>query len=66
LRYGDVGKELQLLCGHGVLYVTEVDPICALQAAMDGFEVKKIRNCFAELILLYYDRKQRYCAWTAL
>ena len=42
--YGDVGKgsAASLLgAGAGVI-VTEVDPICALQAAMDGFEVKKL------------------------
>jgi len=39
--YGDVGKgSAQSLRGAGALVqVTEVDPICALQAAMDGFEV---------------------------
>jgi len=44
--YGDVGKgSSQSLRGAGVrVIVTEVDPICALQAAMDGFEVKKMTN----------------------
>ncbi|HEY4199361.1 MAG TPA: adenosylhomocysteinase [Devosiaceae bacterium] len=39
--YGDVGKgSAQSLAGAGArVLVTEVDPICALQAAMDGFEV---------------------------
>jgi adenosylhomocysteinase len=39
--YGDVGKgSAQSLKGSGArVLVTEVDPICALQAAMDGFEV---------------------------
>jgi len=39
--YGDVGKgSAQSLSGAGArVLVTEVDPICALQAAMDGFEV---------------------------
>ncbi len=39
--YGDVGKgSAQSLAGAGArVMVTEVDPICALQAAMDGFEV---------------------------
>ena len=41
LGYGDVGKgSAASLCGAGArVKVTEVDPICALQAAMDGFEV---------------------------
>ncbi len=44
--YGDVGKgSAQSLRGAGVrVIVTEIDPICALQAAMDGFEVKKMVN----------------------
>ncbi len=39
--YGDVGKgSAQSLAGSGArVLVTEIDPICALQAAMDGFEV---------------------------
>lgn len=42
--YGDVGKgSAASLRGAGArVIVTEVDPICALQAAMDGFEVKKL------------------------
>jgi adenosylhomocysteinase len=42
--YGDVGKgSSQSLRGAGArVIVTEIDPICALQAAMDGFEVKKM------------------------
>lgn len=42
--YGDVGKGTALsLRGAGArVIVTEIDPICALQAAMDGFEVKKM------------------------
>ena len=42
--YGDVGKGTAAsLRGAGArVIVTEIDPICALQAAMDGFEVKKL------------------------
>lgn len=42
--YGDVGKgSAASLRGAGVrVIVTEIDPICALQAAMDGYEVKKM------------------------
>ena len=48
--YGDVGKgSAQSLRGAGVrVTVTEIDPICALQAAMDGFSVKKMDNAVAE------------------
>jgi len=48
--YGDVGKgSAQSLRGAGVrVIVTEIDPICALQAAMDGFEVKKMKNAVKE------------------
>jgi len=44
--YGDVGKgTAESLRGAGArVIVTEIDPICALQAAMDGFEVKKMKN----------------------
>jgi adenosylhomocysteinase len=42
--YGDVGKgSAASLQGAGArVIVTEIDPICALQAAMDGFEVKRL------------------------
>ena len=48
--YGDVGKgSAASLRGAGArVIVTEIDPICALQAAMDGFEVKKMINAVAE------------------
>ena len=44
--YGDVGKgSAASLQGAGArVIVTEIDPICALQAAMDGYEVKKLDN----------------------
>ena len=44
--YGDVGKgSAQSLRGSGaIVVVTEVDPICALQAAMDGFQVQRIED----------------------
>ncbi len=44
--YGDVGKgSAASLQGSGArVIVTEIDPICALQAAMDGFEVKKLES----------------------
>lgn len=48
--YGDVGKG----CAHSMrsygarVIVTEIDPICALQAAMEGFEVKPIEDALTE------------------
>ena len=44
--YGDVGKGTAAsFRGAGArVIVTEIDPICALQAAMDGYEVKKMEN----------------------
>ncbi|SFN26286.1 adenosylhomocysteinase [Salegentibacter flavus] len=44
--YGDVGKGTAAsFKGTGaIVTVTEIDPICALQAAMDGFEVKKLET----------------------
>jgi len=50
LGYGDVGKG----CSHSMrtygarVLVTEIDPICALQAAMEGFEVTTIENALTE------------------
>jgi adenosylhomocysteinase len=48
--YGDVGKGTAAsFKGTGArVIVTEIDPICALQAAMEGFEVKKLKNAIAE------------------
>ena len=48
--YGDVGKgSADSLRNAGVrVIVTEIDPICALQAAMEGFEVKKLNTAIAE------------------
>lgn len=48
--YGDVGKgSAASLRGAGArVIVTEIDPICALQAAMDGFAVKKMENAVKE------------------
>ena len=44
--YGDVGKGTAAsFRGAGsIVTVTEIDPICALQAAMEGYEVKKLEN----------------------
>ena len=48
--YGDVGKG----CAHSMksygarVIVTEIDPICALQAVMEGFEVKRVEDALAE------------------
>jgi adenosylhomocysteinase len=48
--YGDVGKG----CAHSMrsygarVIVTEIDPICALQAAMEGFEVKPVEDALCE------------------
>ena len=48
--YGDVGKgSAASLRGAGArVIVTEIDPICALQAAMDGFAVKKMADAIQE------------------
>jgi adenosylhomocysteinase len=44
--YGDVGKgAAEALRGQGArVVVTEIDPICALQAAMDGYEVARVED----------------------
>ncbi|HEX2550791.1 MAG TPA: adenosylhomocysteinase, partial [Nocardioidaceae bacterium] len=48
--YGDVGKGCaESLRGQGArVIVTEVDPICALQAAMDGYQVAKLESVLSE------------------
>jgi adenosylhomocysteinase len=48
--FGDVGKgSAESLSSAGVrVIVTEIDPICALQAAMEGYEVKKMDNAIPE------------------
>lgn len=48
--YGDVGKGCaRSMRSYGArVIVTEIDPICALQAAMEGFEVKTVENALAE------------------
>lgn len=48
--YGDVGKgSADSLRNNGVrVIVTEIDPICALQAAMDGYEVKTLETAIPE------------------
>lgn len=48
--YGDVGKGCaKSMRGYGArVIVTEIDPICALQAAMEGFEVKTIEDALSE------------------
>jgi len=45
--YGDVGKGCcQSMCGFGArVIVTEIDPICALQAAMEGYQVATVEDC---------------------
>ena len=49
--YGDVGKGCaESLRGQGArVIVTEIDPICALQAAMDGYQVARIEDVLSEV-----------------
>ncbi|MEI6229855.1 MAG: adenosylhomocysteinase [Actinomycetes bacterium] len=53
--YGDVGKgSAESLRGQGArVIVTEIDPICALQAAMDGYEVSRLEDVIgrADLVI---------------
>ena len=48
--YGDVGKGCaQSMRGFGArIFITEIDPICALQAAMEGYEVTTLENVVAK------------------
>jgi adenosylhomocysteinase len=49
--YGDVGKGCaEALRGQGArVIVTEIDPICALQAAMDGYQVATLEDVIADI-----------------
>ncbi len=51
LGYGDVGKGcVQSLQGQGArVIVTEIDPICALQAAMEGLQVMPLEDCIEDI-----------------
>ncbi len=48
--YGDVGKgSAEALSGQGArVIITEIDPICALQAAMDGYQVAKLESVLGQ------------------
>ncbi len=48
--YGDVGKgtAAAFKAAHSRVIISEIDPICALQAAMEGYEVKKMDNAIKE------------------
>lgn len=52
--YGDVGKgAAEALRGQGArVIVSEVDPICALQAAMDGYQVSRLESVLGEIDIL--------------
>ena len=52
--YGDVGKGTAAsFRGAGaIVTITEIDPICALQACMDGFEVKRLENVVGNMDVL--------------
>ena len=52
--YGDVGKgTVASFSGAGaIVTVSEIDPICALQAAMDGYEVKKIDSVIEKMDII--------------
>ncbi len=51
LGYGDVGKgSVQSLAGLGAMvFVTEIDPICALQASMEGYSVVKLEDVVSDI-----------------
>jgi len=58
--YGDVGKgSAESLRGQGArVIVTEIDPICALQAAMDGYEVKRLESGADDYIVKPFKPKE--------
>jgi adenosylhomocysteinase len=48
--FGDVGKgsAASMAAQAAVVYVTEIDPICALQACMEGYQVDTMENCLTK------------------
>tara|TARA_A100001011_G_C14222939_1_gene805272 strand:+ start:88 stop:1410 length:1323 start_codon:yes stop_codon:yes gene_type:complete len=52
--YGDVGKgtAASFASAKCIVTVAEIDPICALQAAMDGFEVKKLSTVISDMDII--------------
>jgi adenosylhomocysteinase len=61
--YGDVGKgSAQSLRGAGArVKVTEIDPICALQAAMDGYEVVELEDVVSSADIFITHHRQQGC-----
>ena len=63
--YGDVGKGTAAsFRGAGaIVTVTEIDPICALQAAMDGYEVKRLESVVgnADIVITTTGNKDIVC-----
>ena len=59
--YGDVGKGCaQSLRGQGArVIVSEVDPICALQAAMEGFQVARLEDVLDTADIFITDHRQQ-------
>ena len=59
--YGDVGKGCaQSLRGQGArVVITEIDPICALQAAMEGYEVTTLEDVARDRRPLRHDHRQQ-------
>jgi len=49
--YGDVGKgcAAAMRSQNAIVYVAEVDPICALQACMEGFRVVRIESVVSQI-----------------
>jgi adenosylhomocysteinase len=66
MGYGDVGKGCAAsLRGQGArVIVTEIDPICALQAAMEGYEVKRLEDVL-DIVDIYVSATGNYNIITA-
>merc|ERR1719388_521975 len=59
--YGDVGKGCAFaMRGAGArVLITEIDPICALQACMEGFQVVSIESCVGENFILTLENMKK-------
>merc|ERR1719163_1269816 len=61
--FGDVGKgsAASMAAQASVVYVTEIDPICALQACMEGYQVATMEDClsFADVFITTFDHMSK-------
>ena len=64
--YGDVGKgtAASFSSAGAIVYISEIDPICALQASMDGYEVKRVNSVIqhCDIVITATGNKDIICS----